>query len=453
LHVSWLRNSWQSATGWQRAAFLAWAVVVVAALGRAALVHSPRHAGCYDVFAQAGQDWLGRKDLYMPRQGLDVYRYSPLIAILLVPCGALPDVAGTALLRLVNLLVFVGSLYWWSRRGLPRRLTVREPAILFLLALPLAVSSLVDVQTNALTVGLLLCGVTAAGRGRWNWAALCIALACLIKGYPIALGLLLVAAYPRLFAWRFVVALAACLALPFLFGPPDYVLRQYEGWLRWGLNDRHCDDVSGAFRDLKLFLRVWLAAPSDTAYRLLQVVSAAAIACLCRVQRRAGAPSRQVLTTAFCLACGWMMLLGPATEATTYIFLAPASAWLVLDSRSQRHPLWHLGLVLGGWGIFAVAQLVIWLPGGSALHQLGPHALAGTLQMTALAVSVLTRLPPRRAAAARPVTTGAPPAAGSRRLAVYHGPHAHKPPDAAHTPRRSTVPGPSRRPPPSRKSA
>ena len=70
-------------------------------------------------------------------------------------------------------------------------------------------------------------------------AAACVTVACLFKGYPLAVGLLLAAVYPRPFAPRLVLALAAGLALPLLVQRPDYVAQAYRDWL-WvlGADDR-----------------------------------------------------------------------------------------------------------------------------------------------------------------------------------------------------------------------
>src|SRR5438105_2605960 len=49
---------------WQRAAYIAWGIIVLAGVGRAALYHLPRHCGCYDVFADGGRHWLAAEPVY-----------------------------------------------------------------------------------------------------------------------------------------------------------------------------------------------------------------------------------------------------------------------------------------------------------------------------------------------------------------------------------------------------
>jgi hypothetical protein len=46
-----------------------------------------------------------------------------------------------------------------------------------------------------------------------------------------------------------------------------------------------------------------------------------------------GVPKQNLLTAMLGLAVCWMTLLGPATENSTYILLAPVAAWIVLVAR------------------------------------------------------------------------------------------------------------------------
>src|SRR5262249_22740064 len=142
-----------------------------------------------------------------------------------------PDVPAALLWRLLGALAFLGGLAWFCRSVLPSPLTPPRRAGLLLLVLPLAVGSINNRQSNALVLGLLLIGVAAAAVRSWNLSAPAVAVACLFKVYPIAVGLLLAVLYPRRFSWRLALALAAGLALPFLFQRPDYVIAQYAGWL------------------------------------------------------------------------------------------------------------------------------------------------------------------------------------------------------------------------------
>src|SRR5204863_5778587 len=106
-------------------------------------------------------------------------------------------------------------------------------------------------QSNPLVAGLLLAAVAGVAERRWNLAAVCVTAAVLFKGYPLAIGLLLAAVYPRRFAPRLAVALALGALLPFLLQRPEYVAAEYGSWLRLlGADDRMDAPASHAYRDL-----------------------------------------------------------------------------------------------------------------------------------------------------------------------------------------------------------
>jgi hypothetical protein len=383
------RSNFIGLSQWQRIALFAWIAVAVLAVGRAALIAHPRHAGCYQVYADAGRHWLAGEDLYESRSGLDLFRYSPLVAAFFARFAALPDMLGSALLRVVNLGVFCAGFACWMRSGVPVKLAPGQRAALWLLALPLAVHSLVDVQTNALAIGLILLAMTAAANHRWTWAAILLMLACSIKVYPLALVLLLVLLYPRQMGFRTAIAGVLILALPFLLQRPGYVISQYRDWPRWGLNDRHSDVAALAFRDFRLLCSAWLWPLSNRGYLIAQLASGAAIAGLCLVQRLRRVEHRELLMSVFSMSCAWMMVFGPATEHTTHIFLAPSVAWAVLDGWLSQRSLGYRLVTLSSFALFTATQLCLWFPGGSRLHEYAPHPAAGLLLMAAMTVTAL----------------------------------------------------------------
>src|SRR5690348_715882 len=177
---------------WVRSAILVWAIILVAVCARAAV--QPYKRTLFTTWEQAGADWEEGRDLYRnswnPDQ--DQFRYSPLTAVLLVPFHHLPIRLGGAVWRLLNAAVLLGGFALWLRSA-PIERTVRQRAILFLLLAPLSLSSLNNGQPNPLIIGLLLAALAAVDRERWSLAAVLVALATVVKVYPLAMGLLLVA--------------------------------------------------------------------------------------------------------------------------------------------------------------------------------------------------------------------------------------------------------------------
>src|SRR5262245_53982143 len=249
---------WHVGAGaWGRAAALVWVAVLVAVCARAAW--QPHKRNLYPTWAAAAADWRAGADLYRTtwEPPLDQFRYSPAVAALLAPWAALPERAGNVLWRLLNAGAFLGAFAWWLKAGAPAPTTARQRGILFLLVVPLTLGSLGNGQPNLLLAGLLLAAVAAAATGRWALGAGWVAVAAAFKVYPLALGLLLLAAYPRRLAWRLPLAVALLAGLPFLLQEPGYVARQYGLWLgRIATNDearRYWPDHM-AYRDLWLLL-------------------------------------------------------------------------------------------------------------------------------------------------------------------------------------------------------
>jgi hypothetical protein len=432
---------------WVRLAVAAWLIVLAAICGRCGL--RPRSHTLYTTWAGAGHDWVIGRDLYRNtwEWHQDQFRYSPLVAVILVPFSYLPEGLGGVVWRLLNAAVLLGGFAWWLRAAAPRRTTPREQAVLFLLMLPLSLGSLNNGQPNPLVIGLLLLALAAFGRDRWNLAAVCVMLAVALKVYPIAVGLLLVAVYPRRFALRLLLATLIGLAVPFLCQHWHYVQAQYGLWYhKLGGDDRKGWPSHMAYRDLWLLLRVSRVKISPGAYTALQLATAAGAALLCVAARR-GLDRRQVLLAVLALGSCWMTLVGPATESCTYVMVAPVLAWAALTA--VRAPWQRWGMTAGGsqpwpaavrwmpaasWWLFLVTVLagltagppttpdpnrhplreVVdairhgWPPATNQVHALGLHPLAGLLLTAAYAVVILRALWPPGPAAAP--AADAPPA-------------------------------------------
>src|SRR5579862_3618921 len=250
--LKWPGRTWNL---WTRCALLVWTIILIAVCARGAI--QQRERSLYYTWLTAGRDWsTGSPQLYQHKEGdgLDIFRYSPLIAAMLTPLQFLDEGTGNVVWRLLNGGVFLAGFAYFLRGRL-----ATAPGwlrgVLFLLVAPLALGSLSNGQPNPLVIGLLLFAVGLAGKDRWTLAAGCVALACALKIYPIAVGLLLVAAYPRQMSLRLALALLAALLLPYLMQRPEYVTEQYAQWFeRLGGDDRKNIVIERAYRDLWLLV-------------------------------------------------------------------------------------------------------------------------------------------------------------------------------------------------------
>jgi hypothetical protein len=365
-----------------------WIYLAVTLWGLALLVVSvrvlvqPRSHSVYPIFAQAGCDWLDGIPLYGKKnRGLDQFRYSPLIAATFAPFSALPDRAGNLLWRWLNAAVLLGGLAWWLRAARTAR---TDSAWVFILVLPMALGNMNNGQSNTLVLGLLLAAVAGTAEGRWTLASIAIAAACVFKVYPIAVGLLLAVVYPKRFTPRFAVALAAGVALPFLFQRWAYVAEQYATWLRTiGGDDRQRWPVEATYRDFRLLCRVWWEPLTARTYSLVQLGLAAAIAGICFFKSghlrkdRTAVDQRETLLLLFALASCWMTVFGAATESATYILLGPALTAVLVQVWRERRPRWEQGAVTFSYGLFILTQMSSWFPFGTRFHSYGPQPAAG----------------------------------------------------------------------------
>jgi hypothetical protein len=430
---------------WVRIAVVIWSAVLAVTLLRGLLL--PKNGTTYWYFAEGGADWLSGKELYQVVGGS--CRYSPLFHALMAPLALLPERLGALLWRMLNAGVFMAGMACWARMLLPLDQDRARQALLFLLALPLALGSINNAQANPLMTGLILLSLAAAAGERWSWSALCIALACLLKIYPVAVGLLLVLIYPRQFAGRFVAALALGLGLPFVLRDPSYVARQYVNWYRvLQADDRSAWHPHFAYRDLWLLFRLVGLPLSRQAYHTVQLLVAGMVAALCWWKARQGAEQRVVLNTILGLAACWMTLCGPATESCTYILLAPSLAWALLEvwhkpeapaPGSSLLEVWHKpeapapgpsphkpegpapgpsphkpeapapgpsrrwpfglvqrqspalkGMLAASYGLFLASFMAAWFPGVNRVHGLGTHPLGALLLLLVLAWTSLS---------------------------------------------------------------
>ena len=369
---------------WERLAWVLWLLLIVAAVGRAALYNLPRQQGSYLVFADGGRHWLHGEGLYdgQDPNNLCVFRYSPLTAVALTPLAFVPDPVGSALQRVANLAVFLLGFSWWTRTALARR---EHRVAAWLLCAGMARVALMDVQLNLITIGFILIALAAAAESRWNTAALAVSLACCLKVYPASLALVLAVVYPRRFALRWAAATALCLLLPFLFQHPGYVAQQYVDWVRWGMNQRFRPELDGSFQDAMRICRRWLAPMSRETYVRLEAAAGAAVALVSLWRRWRRARPTDLLHCIAGLCCGWMMAFGPATEPQTYVQLAPVAAVLTVLAWTAPRPAWFRALVTASCVLLTLSQLQLLLPVNRPLHHLTAQPIAALLLMAAAA--------------------------------------------------------------------
>lgn len=330
------RSRWETAARWL------WLLLAVGIAVRFVFGPNPAHNNVYlKVFAPAAQAFVDGRPLYDSAGG---FRYPPLCAALFWPFAQCGAVLGSILWRGFNLLLLWLGVRAVLRRGFPFAMDSKERGVFLLLLLAAEAVSLNNGQPNVLILGLLLLATVGALDGREAGPALAVTASTVCKVYPLAYGMVLATLRPRLW-WRMLTLVLLAAALPFLLQSPDYVLEQYRQ-LAWTLgHDDRTGDLANAYRDLRLLAAAAGWQMPAAVFLALQVGCGGGIALLCWLLRRAGAPPSRVAELAFSLTMCWFMLLGPATEKSTYALLGPTLAWPLLRAWRQR---WPAGLWL--WG-------------------------------------------------------------------------------------------------------
>jgi hypothetical protein len=156
--------------------------------------------------------------------------------------------------------------------------------------------------------------------------------------------------------------LAIGVALPFLFQETSYVTQAYVSWVERLRADQRTfsADVVG-YKDLWLLLRTAAIPISREAYLVIQLCAACAVAMVCLAGKLRGWSSQRLAESVFVLGCCWMVLLGPATESSTYCFLAPVIAIAFAES---DQPVWTRFWISAIFGVLLASQASRWFPGG-----------------------------------------------------------------------------------------
>ena len=316
-----------------------WVVLLLVTLIRSLV--KPGSGTVFPIFHTAGNRWMHGENLYSG--GID-YLYSPLIAALFSPLAALPLWLANVIWRIGVMATYLAAVRAWLCDG-AGRIPAKNHPLVFLLLLPLSIGSINNAQANPLVISLVMFALIATRSARWAVAALCLGMVTYLKIYPLAAGLLLCVIFPQKFSWRLVAALFVLGALSFILQKPAYVAEQYHHWIATRSVDERHGNVMMRPRDLWTLLAACGIELNMRLYFFIQILGGGVIAVLCFIGRLKKWGNDRLLTLIFTLVCCWMLLLGPATESSTYILLAPAVSFAAAEAFSRPFPRWMCALI------------------------------------------------------------------------------------------------------------
>jgi hypothetical protein len=335
--------------GWVRLVVALWVVGALVIFVRTAL--RPDH----DVLStewNAGTAWAHGESVYGGQGG---FIYPPPIAAFDALLTGLPKWFKGDIWRLLRTGTMLIATLVWVRSGLQPRLDRKQLPVIYLLLFPLAIGDLNNGQSNPMISGLLMLGVVAVSRRSWNLAAVCFALPACYKIYPLAVGLLMCVLFPRELAWRIALLLFLVAAASFLTQHPAYVADQYRLWVDTRRLDRRRYTVTDPQRDFWMIFRAAGIPLTSWFYLCIQLGSAAALAGFAWWAQHRHWNQGRLLFALLNLGLCWMLLFGPATEAATYVILAPSIVFSVLLALEQP---WLLrALAWSAYGLLLVGEL------------------------------------------------------------------------------------------------
>jgi hypothetical protein len=333
-------------------AWIAWTIALSALILRHSAGGTLR-VYAFNDYMLAGSHWIQGEYLYGNWRG---FIYSPTVAAFFVPFAILPPSFAYILWLILNVSVFLCGFATFLKSNIVPGLKRDSSALTYLLLLPCALGNLDVGQANPFVVGLLMFAIAAVQGDRWNVAALCVAVATFFKIYPFAVGMLICVVAPRRFIWRMLAALLILAALPYLFQHWSYVTEQYQAWISTRASDNRLNySIKHAPIDLWFLIHTIAHLPIPAwFYTLIQVGTGGLVALFCIRGRWKGWSIERVLCGLYFLVSCWMTLCGPATEAHTYLLMAPALVVALVKSFRDQQPMLLRTMVSGAF----ILQLV-----------------------------------------------------------------------------------------------
>jgi Glycosyltransferase family 87 len=316
---------------------IAWAIALTALILRHSTGGVDR-VYAFNDYMLAGSHWIHGEYLYGNWRG---FIYSPGIAAFFVPFAILPSTVAYTLWLLINVSVFLCGFASLVGSNIVPGINRGSSGLCYLLLLPCAIGNLDVGQANPFVAGLLMLAISAVNRDRWNTAALCVAFATYFKIYPFAVGMLICVIAPRRFIWRMFLALLILAAVPYLFQHWSYVTDQYHAWYTTRASDNRLDySFKHAPIDLWFLIHTVVQLPIPAwSYPIIQLGTGGLIACFSIWGLRNNWDRNRLLCRQFFLVSIWMTLCGPATEAHTYLLMAPALVLALVKSIRDPQPV------------------------------------------------------------------------------------------------------------------
>jgi hypothetical protein len=336
-----------------------WIAFCVIALAR---VTPRRFDSTFTVYIDAAKRLWAQGPVY-ELHSLGGYFYLPAGLLVYAPFTSMPPSLAAGFWLAVFAVVFTWGCYALMACLLPQGANGLKAwslaGVVLLINIPAAWFNFKGVQSQIIMTGAMLLGAAASMRAQWLWATVWLFVAIVFKPLALVMALLCGALCPRM-RLPLLIALAAIVALPFVFFDAGYLVQQDRDFVIKLWLTAAAPPEDWPFRaDLITLLSALGISLPPLAALVLRVIAGLGTLYLAWRVTKAGT-LRSIGFALLILSCCYINLFTPRNEYLSFVLLTPALAALALlllarDGGDGRG--WLLivaALVLGMWWSLAI---------------------------------------------------------------------------------------------------
>lgn len=296
------------------------------------------HRSVSGVYARASRQWWASESMYGKGSAdagtVHGYLYFPQSAIAYSPFAYVPSGLGEIAWRLVGI-----AGYAWGVWGLTRRLFLRDAGLAFLVAsifaIPAAMGSASNGQTNVLMGGAIALTAVAIMDRRWWWATAWMVLLVICKPTALAVVGLVGVTFWRALSWRLLIA-GVCVGVLGLAHPSlSFSIGQSREFVEKMLSAAAPADL---YQDIRGLLAAWGITSAENQLSVLRAIAGVAMLGLAIWAHRRMTPLASAMSV-LTLGAIYITLFNPRTEGLSYAIIGPVlAAWATRELWERRWP-------------------------------------------------------------------------------------------------------------------
>ncbi|SDK25426.1 Protein of unknown function [Pedobacter sp. ok626] len=310
-----------------------WLLLAVALAAQSLITHRYNN---YLIFENTFRNLINQTSFYAeyPQYHFDSNHYGPVFSVFFMPFALLPNGLGLFLWDLFTTLALFFAI---------NTLPLKKTNLIFLIAIPCLISSLLSEQSNPLIASIIILSYTQLNKKRGLWSTLFIVLGTFIKLYGIVgLAFFLFVKDKKRFVLYLLMWAVVFFVLPMFFSSPEFIINSYKGWAV-SLTNKNAINISDNNISIMGFLRGALSNPGISNLTFLMIGGVLFLIPYLNFKRYAD-QNFQLLILASTLM--FTVLFSTGSEDCTYIIAIPGVGiwYLLTEKKIWKHYL--LGLVV-----------------------------------------------------------------------------------------------------------